>query len=280
MHAWQQDHLSIADYERVSPLEKLETRILIMAATGLTRIQLITQSDYQPQSEQRLFLQTLIQRRLDGEPIAYLTGEREFFGLSFLASPAVLIPRADTELLVELALSYAPQNSSLLDMGTGSGAIAVAIAHTRPDLLVTALDISHDALAIAQKNVARHTPDRVRVLHSDWYSEVNGQVFHTIVSNPPYIVKNDPHLSQGDLRFEPINALTDHGDGLSAYRTIVGNAPQHLANEGWLLMEHGYHQAEDVRQLLSARGFGQVQSWRDLAGIERVSGGQFIAGVE
>ncbi|MFZ6847690.1 peptide chain release factor N(5)-glutamine methyltransferase [Undibacterium sp. RuRC25W] len=278
MHAWQQDHLTIADYERLSPLEKLETRILLMAVTGLTRIELITQSDYQINLAQHLALQTLIQRRLDGEPIAYLTGEREFFGLPFFTSPAVLIPRADTELLVELALSHAPENSALLDMGTGSGAIAVAIAHTRSDLFVTALDISPDALAIAQKNVMRHlAPSRVRVVHSDWYADVEGQVFHTIVSNPPYIVKDDPHLSQGDLRFEPINALTDHGDGLSAYRTIIAGAPEHLASDGWLLMEHGYHQADEVRQLLLVRGFVQVQSWRDLAGIERVSGGQFIS---
>src|SRR5450830_76949 len=257
MHAWQQDHLTIADYERLSPLEKLETRILLMAVTGLTRIELITQSDYQINLAQHLALQTLIQRRLDGEPIAYLTGEREFFGLPFFTSPAVLIPRADTELLVELALSHAPENSALLDMGTGSGAIAVAIA---------------------QKNVMRHlAPSRVRVVHSDWYADVEGQVFHTIVSNPPYIVKDDPHLSQGDLRFEPINALTDHGDGLSAYRTIIAGAPEHLASDGWLLMEHGYHQADEVRQLLLVRGFVQVQSWRDLAGIERVSGGQFIS---
>ena len=276
MEVWQHDHLTIADVERVSPLEKLETRILLMTVTGLTRIQLITQSDYLLSPEQGLALQTLIQRRLDGEPIAYLTGEREFFGLPLLTSPAVLIPRADTELLVELALSHTPNQAKVLDMGTGSGAIAVAIAHTRPDLHVTALDISADALAIARANVARHVPDRVRLIQSDWYSGVDGFVFDTIVSNPPYIVKDDPHLSQGDLRFEPINALTDHADGLSAYRTIIANAPQHLVHGGWLLMEHGYHQAEDVRELLSEHGFVHVQSWRDLAGIERVSGGQCV----
>ena len=187
----------------------------------------------------------------------------------------MLIPSADTELLVDLALNYAPNNSALLDLGTGSGAIAIAIAHNRADLAVTAIDISEAALGIAQKNVTRLLPpDRLHLLQSDWYSNVSGQVFQTIVSNPPYIVKDDPHLVQGDLRFEPINALTDHGDGLSAYRRIISDASHHLAQNGWLLMEHGYHQAADVRQLLSDHHFQNVQTWCDLAGIERVSGGQ------
>jgi release factor glutamine methyltransferase len=178
-------------------------------------------------------------------------------------------------LLVELGLQFAPQNSTLLDLGTGSGAIAIAIAHERQDLDVCAVDISTEALAIANKNAARLLPpDRLQLLHSDWYSALTGKVFQTIVSNPPYIVKDDPHLSQGDLRFEPINALTDHADGLSAYRHIISGAHTHLAQQGWLLMEHGYHQAEDVRALLNAAGYTQVQSWRDLAGIERVTGGQ------
>jgi len=276
MQAWQQAGLTIADYERVSPLEKLETRILLMYVTGFSRIQLITQSEHLLTTQQAQDLQALLQRRLDGEPIAYLTGEREFFGLTFHTSPAVLIPRADTELLVELALNYAPDNSVLLDLGTGSGAIAISVAHARPDLAITAVDISNAALEIARKNSDRNlTANRVQLLQSDWYNAVTGKAFQTIVSNPPYIVKDDPHLTQGDLRFEPINALTDHSDGLSAYRHIVSNAPAHLVEQGWLLMEHGYHQAAEVRELLSAQGFEQVQSWRDLAGIERVSGGQW-----
>jgi len=267
--------LSITDLERLSPLDKLETRMLLMHVTGLSRIQLITRSDYQLSTSQTQQFAELQQRRLAGEPIAYLTGEREFFGLPFYTSPAVLIPRADTELLVELGLQFAPQNSTLLDLGTGSGAIAIALAHERQDLDVCAVDISTEALAIAKKNAARILPpDHLQLLHSDWYSALAGRVFQTIVSNPPYIVKDDPHLSQGDLRFEPINALTDHADGLSAYRHIIQGAHTHLAQQGWLLMEHGYHQAEEVRALLIAAGYAQVQSWRDLAGIERVSGGQ------
>lgn len=267
--------LSIADHERLSTLDKLETRMLLMHVTGFSRIQLITRSDYQLSAQQTSEFAELQRRRSAGEPIAYLTGEREFFGLPFYTSPAVLIPRPDTELLVELSLQLAPQNSALLDLGTGSGAIAIAIAHEREDLAICAVDVSTEALAIANKNAARLLPpDRLQLLHSNWYSALAGRLFQTIVSNPPYIVKDDPHLSQGDLRFEPINALTDHADGLSAYRHIIGHSHKHLAQQGWLLMEHGYHQAADVRALLNAAGYEQVQSWRDLAGIERVTGGQ------
>ncbi|HTD06771.1 peptide chain release factor N(5)-glutamine methyltransferase [Undibacterium sp.] len=269
---------TIAACEASSPLDKLETRILLMHALGLTRIQLITQSDLELDAGQIASLQSLIQRRINGEPIAYITGEREFFGLSFQVTPDVLIPRADTELLVELALQYAPQHGSLLDMGTGSGAIAIAVAHQRPDLQVTALDVSPAALQIAGQNAQRIlSPMRLQLLQSDWYDALHDRQFDTIVSNPPYIVKDDQHLSQGDLRFEPVNALTDHADGLSAYRSIIGGAGAHLQQGGWLLMEHGYDQAEAVRKLLTKHGYGQVQSWRDLAGIERVSGGILAA---
>ncbi|MBR7779940.1 peptide chain release factor N(5)-glutamine methyltransferase [Undibacterium rugosum] len=278
MQAWQQDGLSLADYERLVPLDKLELRMLLMHATGKSRIQLITHSDQSPTSTARAHLLSLIGRRLAGEPMAYILGEREFFGLSFVTSPAVLIPRADTELLVELALQHAPPNSRLLDMGTGSGAIAISIAHEREDLAVSALDISADALAIATQNATRLLPTNrqqpFQLLQSDWFSALGSQRFNTIVSNPPYIEQHDPHLSQGDLRFEPLSALTDHADGLSAYRHIVSTARQHLSADGWLLMEHGYDQADAVRALLLQHQYTEVQSWRDLAGIERVSGGK------
>ena len=266
--------ITIAACEAGSPVGRMETRILLMHALGLSRIQLITQSEQVLNAEQLQQMQDLIQRRFNGEPIAYLTGEREFFGLPFRVSPDVLIPRADTELLVELALQHAPQQGSLLDMGTGSGAIAIAIAHSRQDLQVTALDVSPAALKIAEGNAQRILGTaRLRLLQSDWYQALHGQQFDTIVSNPPYIVKDDHHLGQGDLRFEPVDALTDHADGLSAYRTIISGAASHLKPGGWLLLEHGYDQAEAVRKLLEAQGYEQVQNWRDLSGIERVSGG-------
>lgn len=264
---------TLARLQATLPLDALENRILLCHALGLSRVGLITQSERVLTLDEAARVAALVQRRLDGEPIAYIVGEREFFGLPFKVSPAVLIPRPDTELIVELALERLPQGGRLLDMGTGSGAIAVACAHGRPDAQVTALDVSADALAIARANAAANGAT-VRFLHSDWFAAVAGERFELIASNPPYIASGDAHLAQGDLRFEPTGALTDHADGLSALRTIVAGAPGHLAPGGWLLLEHGYDQAAAVRALLDGRGFLEVQSWRDLAGIERVSGGR------
>jgi len=257
------------------PLDPLENRILLCHALRLPRVALITQSERVLTPEETAQLEALVRRRLDGEPIAYIVGEREFFGLPFKVTPAVLIPRPDTELIVELALERLAQQGRVLDMGTGSGAIAVAVAYTRPDADVTALDVSEEALAVARENAAANGA-RVRFLRSDWYQALGEERFHLIVSNPPYIVAGDRHLIEGDLRFEPIDALTDHADGLSDLRTIADGAQAHLEPGGWLLLEHGYDQAEAVRGLLKARGYGEVQSWRDLAGIERVSGGRRV----
>jgi release factor glutamine methyltransferase len=274
---------SIAALQRQSPLDALETRILLGHVTGLSRMQLITHDAQTLTPAQADNYQQLIRRRQQGEPIAYLIGQREFYGLMLRVTPDVLIPRPETELLVELALARLPAAGRVLDMGTGSGAIAVAIAHARPDADVTALDVSPAALTIAAENAARHATQGkspVRFIESDWYDALIMQTaqqlsFDVIVSNPPYIVAGDAHLSQGDLRFEPVDALTDHRDGLSALRTIIAGAPAHLhTGHGWLLMEHGYDQAAAVRELLQSEGFTEVQSWRDLAGIERVSGGR------
>jgi release factor glutamine methyltransferase len=266
----------IAAVQASLPLDPLENRILLCEATGLTRVQLITQGDRALTPDEAARLDDLVARRLRGEPIAYIVGRREFFGLDFQVGPAVLIPRPDTELIVELALERLPQNTPrLLDMGTGSGAIAVAVAHTRPDADVTALDVSPDALAIAQANAAANGA-RVRFLHSSWFDALAAEeIFDVIASNPPYIAAGDAHLAQGDLRFEPAGALTDHADGLSALRIIIEGSPRHLVPGGWLLLEHGYDQAAAVRALLLDAGFTDIESWHDLAGIERVSGGRF-----
>jgi release factor glutamine methyltransferase len=269
---------SIAALQRQSPLDALETRILLCHVTGLTRMQLITHDEQLPTPAQADAFQQLIQRRVNGEPIAYLIGQREFYGLMLQVTPDVLIPRPETELLVELAMVHLPLHGRVLDMGTGSGAIAVAIAHSRADAEVTALDVSAAALAVATGNAARHLPAPARpvnFIESDWYGGLSvAQSFDLIVANPPYIVAGDEHLSQGDLRFEPVDALTDHSDGMSALKTIVSGAAAHLDSAGWLLMEHGYDQAAAVRTLLQQAGFIEAQSWRDLAGIERVSGGR------
>lgn len=277
MNTWFSVDDNLAACQQKSPLDALETRMLLSHVGQLSRVQLITQHERYLSATQVAELNQLVQKRLDGHPLAYLLGEREFYGLNFKVSPAVLIPRPDTELLVELALRLTPQNASLLDMGTGSGAIAISIAAQRDDLDIHACDISVSALDIAKFNANKLLPHRspITFYESDWYQQIPPKRFDTIVSNPPYIVKDDSHLSQGDLRFEPIDALTDHADGLSAYRKIIDNAPNYLTANGYLLMEHGYHQSQDVQALLQARGFSAVQSWQDLAGIWRVTGGQW-----
>jgi release factor glutamine methyltransferase len=268
---------SIAQIVARPPLDPLETRMLLCHALGLSRVQLVTRSEQVLDDAAAQRLGALFARRLAGEPVAYLIGEREFYGLPFQVTPAVLIPRPETELLVELACERLPAGGSVLDMGTGSGAIAVAIAHSRPDAHVTALDASAAALEIARGNAGRNGV-RAVFLQSDWYGALGPQRFDLIVSNPPYIVAGDRHLFQGDLRFEPVDALTDHGDGLSALRAIIAGAPKFLKENGWLLLEHGYDQAPAVRALL--RGWGAVQSWRDLAGMERASGATRTSGSE
>lgn len=272
--------ITLAAALKSAPFDALENRILICHGLSINRIACITQSERIVTASEVALLNTLLMRRVSGEPIAYIVGEREFYSLAFTVTPDVLIPRPDTELLVELAIHHLPNQGSMLDMGTGSGAIAVAVAHNRHDATVTAIDVSAPALTVAQGNAQRHLDithmARFTLKQSDWYSAVQGEQFDVIVSNPPYIVAHDHHLAEGDLRFEPVDALTDHADGLSAYRTIIGQAPAHLRPEGWLLMEHGYDQAEAVRTLLAQHGFHAIQSWQDLAGIERVSGGQLM----
>ena len=172
---------------------------------------------------------------------------------------------------MELALARLPQDGSLLDLGTGSGAIPVAVAHSRPDAVVSAIDISTAALEIARQNAARHQVN-IDFRHSDWYEALGAESFDVITANPPYIAAGDPHLSQGDLRHEPVSALTDHGDGLSALRRIVAGAGAFLRPGGWLLMEHGFDQAQAVRDMLASQAMREIQSWADLAGIERVTG--------
>jgi release factor glutamine methyltransferase len=254
-------------------LDPVDNRILLCHALGISRTALITQSERLLTQDEASVLSALIERRLAGEPVAYIIGKREFYGLDFTVGPAVLIPRPDTELLVELALERLPPRARVLDMGTGSGAIAVAIAHARQDAQVTALDVSADALDVARRNATMNGA-AVRFLHSDWYGAVAGETFDMIVSNPPYIAVGDRHLAEGDLRFEPTGALTDHADGLAALRTISAGAPAHLVPQGWLLMEHGYDQSAAVQALLNGHGYTEVQSWHDLAGIARVTGGR------
>ncbi len=277
--------MTVEKFLRQGRLAPLEARILIAHALQWSRVQLVTRSQERLSDAQAREIDGLFRRREAGEPIAYITGLREFHGLDFEVTPAVLIPRPETELLVELAEQNLPEGGRALDLGTGSGAVAVTLSRLRPDAQVTATDISDDALQVARRNAVRHQT-RVDFVLSDWYRQVEG-VFDLIVSNPPYIAAGDRHLSEGDLRFEPAGALTDHADGLQAIAAIIAGAPAHLRPGGCLLIEHGYDQAEAVRQCFAQtgrtdhgwtdRGWTDILSWRDLAGIERVSGARLQA---
>lgn len=253
---------------------RIEAQMLLQHAFGVSRAYLIAHADDIPDEKKLADYRGLLQRRLNGEPLAYILGEREFFGLNFRVTPATLIPRPDTELLVELALQRLPQRGRVLDLGTGSGAIALSIAHSRPDAQVTAVDASADALEVARENARRLKLDNVCLLHSNWFSTLAGERYDLIVSNPPYIEDADAHLQQGDLRFEPRSALASGADGLDDIRRILAGAQDHLEGGGWLMFEHGYDQAGRVRDLLEAAGYAEVFSALDLAGIERVSGGR------
>ena len=263
--------MNIEGLLKLALIDPLEARILLAHALQCTRVQLVIRSKDELTPQQVTDVSALFMRRMQGEPIAYLVGEREFYGLKFEVTPDVLIPRPETELLVELASARLPRGGSAIDLGTGSGAIAVALAHARRDAKVSAADISEPALSVARRNAAAHGVS-VNFVHSDWYAAVSGQ-FDVIVSNPPYIAASDPHLSQGDLRFEPRGALTDGANGMMHIGTLIDGAPAHLKAGGWLLMEHGHDQSAATRALLERAGWQQVQSWTDLAGIERVTGG-------
>lgn len=257
---------------------RIEVQSLLQAVLQVNRAWLLSHPEQVLDGEPLSRYTALFERRLNGEPIAYLLASREFYGLDFIVSPATLIPRPETELLVELALQRIPQHDEfrVLDLGTGSGAIALSIAHARPDARVVAVDASQDALEVARQNADRLNTGNVRLLHSDWFSALRGEHFDLIVANPPYIAANDAHLAQGDLRFEPRSALASGADGLNDIRRICAQVHVYLAPAGWLLFEHGYDQAEPVRALLQQAGFGGIFSARDLAGVERVSGGSLL----
>ena len=254
---------------------RLEARVLAAFAWDVAPTWLIAH-DTDPLTEaQASQFETLLTRRLSGEPVAHLTGSREFYGRSFQVSPDVLIPRPDTELLVELALARIPpgQAVKMLDLGTGSGCIAITLALERPLAQVTAVDRSAAALAIARHNAAILNA-RVEFLTSDWFAALTGRRFDLIVGNPPYIAAADPHLTRGDVRFEPLGALAAGTDGLKDLRQLAAAAGAHLQPGGVLLLEHGYDQAAAVQALLQTAGFRHIQSWPDLSGIRRVSGGE------
>lgn len=278
---------------------RIEVQCLLQHVLHVARVYLLAHSERVLSDAELNQYTEFKQRRLQGEPIAYILGEREFFGLNFKVSNATLIPRPDTELLVELALQHisSVQTASfsrpdappltlageglgervnklhILDLGTGSGAIALAIAHALPQVKVIASDASIAALAVAEENARALGVNNATFVQSDWFAALAGQNFDLIVSNPPYIAAGDPHLAQGDVRFEPVSALVAGEDGLDDIRQIIQQSVAHLLPGAWLLLEHGYDQAERVRGLLQEAGFIEVFSACDLAGIARASGG-------
>jgi release factor glutamine methyltransferase len=255
---------------------KLEAQLLLQHALNLNRAWLIAHQDDALEANIHAAYRALINRRINGEPIAYILGVREFYGLNLKVSADTLIPRADTETLVEAALAKINlhEKSYFLDLGTGTGAIALAIAKHRPSALVTAVDASQAALDIAIENAQNIKIANVTFILSDWFSAIQNEKFDIIASNPPYIEAADAHLSQGDLRFEPLAALASGADGLDDIRTIIQNAPQHLNPHGWLMLEHGYNQADAVATLLKNAGFAEIETIKDLGGNDRVTLGK------
>jgi release factor glutamine methyltransferase len=259
-------------------IERLDARLLLEHVCGCTHADLIAHPERAMSEAQVGRFEELVSRRAAGEPLSYLVGSAWFGGLEFAVGPAVLIPRPETELLVDLAARRveALERARIVDLGTGSGIVAVLLARRCPQAEMTATDISAAALDVARANAARHGVT-ARFLEGDWYAPLGDERFELIVSNPPYVADGDPHLMLNGLPFEPPQALSDGvkgGDGLACIRRIVATAPRHLEPGGWLLMEHGYNQAAAVRELLSEAGFLEAASWRDGAGIERVSGGR------
>ncbi|MEK9495624.1 peptide chain release factor N(5)-glutamine methyltransferase [Photorhabdus sp. P32] len=255
---------------------KRDAEILLGFVTRRSRTYILAFGETQLASEQFSQLEVLLARRVKGEPIAYITGEREFWSLPLNVSPATLIPRPDTECLVEKALerlSLAP--CRILDLGTGTGAIALAIASERPDCRITGVDINPDAVMLAQSNAEKLKIQNVDFLLSDWFSSLDNQQFGMIVSNPPYIDETDPHLSQGDVRFEPDSALIAAKQGIADLNTIIDLSRHFLLPGGWLLLEHGWKQGNVVRSLFSESGYRQVATFQDYGGNERITLGQW-----
>ncbi|TDV69756.1 peptide chain release factor N(5)-glutamine methyltransferase [Pseudomonas sp. LP_7_YM] len=259
-----------------SPTARLDVELLLAAALGKPRSFLHTWPERIVSTEAAQAFAGYLQRRRTGEPVAYILGQQGFWSIDLEVATHTLIPRPETEMLVETALELLPGAIAhrLLDLGTGTGAIALSLAKDRPQWEVTAVDRVQEAVELAERNRRRLHLDNAQVLHSHWFSAVEGQRFDLILSNPPYVAASDPHLAEGDVRFEPSSALVSGPDGLDDLRLIVSQAPVHLASDGWLLLEHGHDQGPAVRDLLLGHGFEQIQTRRDLGDHERITFGR------
>lgn len=261
---------------QTSDSPRRDAEILLGYVTGKTRTFILAFAETVLTAEQQQQLDALLARRAQGEPVAHLVGEREFWSLPLFVSPATLIPRPDTECLVEQALARLPASPGrILDLGTGTGAIALALASERPDCHVTAVDVVAEAVTLAQRNAQHLDIRNVTIQQSCWFSALAGQQFTMIVSNPPYIDEQDPHLAQGDVRFEPLSALVAGDHGLADLQTIIDEARRFLLPGGWLLLEHGWQQGAAVRALFTHYGWQEVATCRDYGGNERLTVGKW-----
>lgn len=255
---------------------KLDAVVLLSYITGRSRAFLMAFSETVLTNIEQEQLEIALQRRIKGEPIAYITGFKEFWSLSIQVSKETLIPRSDTEKLVETALQYLPEEPcEILDLGTGTGAIALALAHERPDCLIFGVDKLKSVVALAKQNAERLSLQNTHFMQSDWFKNIKRKKFAMIVSNPPYIDPLDVHLSQGDVRYEPSSALISDEKGLHDIMHIIKEASSHLLQYGWLLIEHGFEQGEAVRQLLKNQGYQLIQTIEDYAGNDRVTFGRW-----
>jgi release factor glutamine methyltransferase len=259
-----------------SGLVPVDARVLLGHVLARDRAWLAAHAEETLTREQAAAFFALVRRRIEGEPVAYLAGTREFWGLALDVTPEVLIPRPETETLVECALARLPRDRAVrvLDLGTGSGAIALALANEMPNAVVVGADTSRGALAVARGNAQRLAIANVAFVESNWYAGVPSGTWDLIASNPPYVAGDDAHLTEGDVRFEPRSALSPGADGLAALRVIVGGARERLVDGGWLVVEHGHDQSEAVQDLFRAAGLAAVATARDLAGIRRVVAGR------
>ena len=265
----------------VSDSARLDAEVLLATVLGKNRSYFIAFPEQVLSDTQNTEFQHLLSKRQHGQPIAHITGQREFWSLEFDVNEHTLIPRPDTEVLIEFVLRQFPQqNLKVADLGTGSGAIAIALASEKPDWHIVASDQSEQALEIAQKNAKKHHCHQIDFKQGNWFEPLGSQLpdserFDLIISNPPYIPEQDPHLQQGDVRFEPMTALTSGNDGLDDIRHLIKQAADYLSNNGWLALEHGYDQKQAVYQLLSQAGCKRIVQIDDYAGNPRVSAGQF-----
>ncbi|HLE66436.1 MAG TPA: peptide chain release factor N(5)-glutamine methyltransferase [Burkholderiales bacterium] len=267
--------MNVAGALAASGIEPREARLLLAEACGFSEASVLAHPERELPAAMGAHFLEMAARRRAGEPVAYIVGRKEFYGLPLAVGPAVLIPRPETELLVELALERLPADAgaAAVDLGTGCGAVALALKRNRPRARVVAVEQSAAALEFAKRNAAKLGIE-IEFRHGRWFEPVAGEKFDVVVSNPPYVATGDPHLEEGDVRFEPRSALLGGKEGLDAIQAIARSAPAHLGAGGWLLLEHGEGQDAAVRGLLSAAGLKGVRSWPDLAGIARVSGGK------